>query len=69
LATPRGADLRKAHLSGADLSGADLNQARGWTAEQLRAASSLEGATMPYGRKYKDRPKDKEGRKGEGENG
>jgi hypothetical protein len=64
-----GADLSGADLSGADLSGADLNQARGWTAEQLRGASSLEGATMPYGRKYKDRPKDKEGRKADGENG
>jgi Pentapeptide repeats (8 copies) len=69
----RGADLSPASLARADLSsanliGANLRGVRGWTAEQLRAASSLEGATMPYGRKYEDRLKDKEGRKGGGEN-
>jgi hypothetical protein len=55
----RGADLSDAHLSDAylgetdlrdaDLSGADLSEVRSWTAEQLSAASSLEGATMPDG--------------------
>jgi uncharacterized protein YjbI with pentapeptide repeats len=44
------AHLMGAHLSGANLSKADLSGARGWTDEQLRAAGSLEGATMPDGR-------------------
>jgi Pentapeptide repeats (8 copies) len=38
-----------ANLSAADLSGADLSDAQGWTEEQLSAAGSLEGATMPDG--------------------
>ena len=55
----RGADLRAANLGGsnlseADLSGADLRGAHGWTDDQLRAASSLKGTTMPYGQKYED---------------
>jgi hypothetical protein len=60
----RDADLRdaylgEAYLGEADLSGADLSEAylegaRGWTEEQLRAATSLEGATMPDGQKYED---------------
>jgi uncharacterized protein YjbI with pentapeptide repeats len=41
--------LRWADLSGANLEGADLRQARGWTEEQLAAAESLTGATMPEG--------------------
>jgi hypothetical protein len=45
----KGADLKGADLSGADLSGADLSGAKGVTNEQLRAARSLEGATMPDG--------------------
>jgi uncharacterized protein YjbI with pentapeptide repeats len=47
-----GADLRGADLSHADLRGVDLSEARGWTEEQLRAARSLEGATMPDGSKH-----------------
>ena len=43
----RGADLRRASLSGASLSGADLREVKGLTEEQLLAAHSLEGATMP----------------------
>ena len=43
-----GAQLGDADLSGADLSGADLRGALGWTDEQLRAAGSLKGTTMPY---------------------
>jgi len=42
-----GADLSWTDLSWTDLSGADLSYANGWTEEQLRAAHSLEGATMP----------------------
>jgi uncharacterized protein YjbI with pentapeptide repeats len=49
-----GADLRfanpiGANLSGADLRDADLSDAVGVTNEQLSAAASLEGATMPDG--------------------
>ena len=35
------------------LSGANLKGAREWTAEQLTAAESLEGATMPDGQVLK----------------
>jgi uncharacterized protein YjbI with pentapeptide repeats len=59
----RGANLRGANLGGANLSGADLSGAHGWTDEQLRAASSLKGTTMPYGQKYEDWIKDKKGRR------
>jgi hypothetical protein len=60
----RGCDLSEANLSGADLSKADLSEtnlshanlshanlsgAKGVTNEQLSAASSLEGTTMPDG--------------------
>jgi uncharacterized protein YjbI with pentapeptide repeats len=66
----RGADLRHAYLLGADLRDAnlrraDLNRAFGWTEEQLRAASSLEVATMPNGQKYHDWLKSKENGKNE----
>jgi|SRR5215213_3554474 len=44
----RGADLSDADLSEADLSGAEI------TDEQLARVESLEGATMPDGRKYED---------------
>jgi Pentapeptide repeats (8 copies) len=64
-----GVYLRGANLSGADLSGADLSEASGWTERQWRVTKSLEGATMPNGQKYEDWRKDKEGRKGGGENG
>ena len=61
-----GADLRNANLSEADLRGADLGgaylrYAKGWIEEQLLAAHSLEGATMPNGQKYEDWLKSKEG--------
>jgi hypothetical protein len=45
----REANLIYAVLSAADLGGAALNGAEEVTNEQLRAASSLEGATMPDG--------------------
>jgi hypothetical protein len=44
-----GADLSVADLGGTDLIWADLSGAREWTEEQLRAAGSLEGVTMPDG--------------------
>jgi hypothetical protein len=43
------ASLKRASLNGTDLSSADLFEARGWTKDQLRATSTLEGATMPDG--------------------
>jgi uncharacterized protein YjbI with pentapeptide repeats len=49
-----GANLWNADLSGADLSDANLRGARGLTDEQITAAESLEGATMPNGQKYED---------------
>jgi uncharacterized protein YjbI with pentapeptide repeats len=42
-------ELRRADLTNANLSEAYLNGAKGFTNEQLRAATSLEGATMPDG--------------------
>jgi pentapeptide repeat protein len=58
------ADLRRAHLEEAHLSGAELfeadlryanlSEAKEWTKEQLLAADSLAGATMPDGQKYED---------------
>jgi uncharacterized protein YjbI with pentapeptide repeats len=47
------ADLTNANLTDAYLSDADLSEATGWTMEQLRAARSLEGATMPDGQSLK----------------
>jgi uncharacterized protein YjbI with pentapeptide repeats len=52
------ADLSNAYLSGADLTDAnltdaDLSEAKGLTMEQLTAARSLEGATMPDGETLK----------------
>jgi uncharacterized protein YjbI with pentapeptide repeats len=71
IANLRNADLSEARLSGANLSGAYLREAdlrdanlegaRSVTGDQLAEASSLEGATMPNGRKYEDWLKDKEG--------
>jgi uncharacterized protein YjbI with pentapeptide repeats len=60
------ADLSRAYLSGADLTDADLTDAdltdaKGWTTEQLTAAGSLKGATMPNGQKYEEWLKNKEG--------
>ena len=49
-----GANLREANLILADLSRADLKEAIGWTEEQLSAAKSLVGATLPNGQKYED---------------
>jgi uncharacterized protein YjbI with pentapeptide repeats len=43
------ADLTGADLTGADLTDANLSEAKGWTMEQLTAARSLKGATMPDG--------------------
>jgi uncharacterized protein YjbI with pentapeptide repeats len=71
--------LGGANLSGANLSWTDLKETRGWTQEQLAAAKSLEGATMPDGQilKSDDNPdwptfedwlKDKESRKEDVEN-
>jgi len=68
-----GADLTGADLTGTDLTGADLTEARGWTMEQLTAAGSLKGATMPdgqtlksdkmpHGPTFEEWLKDKEGR-------
>jgi uncharacterized protein YjbI with pentapeptide repeats len=65
--------LTDANLTNAYLGDADLSEVRGWTKEQLSAARSLEGATMPDGQTLKSdkmphRPtfeewlKDKEGR-------
>jgi uncharacterized protein YjbI with pentapeptide repeats len=48
------ADLTEANLTDAFLKDADLSEARGWTIEQLTAARSLEGATMPHGQKYEE---------------
>jgi uncharacterized protein YjbI with pentapeptide repeats len=48
----RDADLRDADLTGADLTGALI------TTQQLAAAQSLRGATMPNGQKYEDWLKD-----------
>jgi len=53
------ADLTDPNLTDAYLSDADLSEARGWTIEQLTAARSLEGATMPNGQKYEDWLKDR----------
>jgi uncharacterized protein YjbI with pentapeptide repeats len=62
------ANLDEAGLQGADLRGADLTGASGITDDELRHASSLEGATMPNGQKYEDWIKNKEGRGQAGEN-
>ena len=45
--------LTGANLTDAYLSDANLTDARGWTMEQLTAARSLEGATMPDGQTLK----------------
>ena len=62
-----GAILGGAIVSGAILDNANLGRAWGWTEEQLSAASSLEGATMPNGQKYEDWLKNKD-RGEDGEN-
>jgi len=50
--------LREANLNLADLSNANLSNANlqgvGLSDEQIAAAESLEGATMPIGQKYED---------------
>jgi uncharacterized protein YjbI with pentapeptide repeats len=61
-----GADLRGTDLRGANLRGADLG-AKGLSEKRLRAAKSLEGATMPDGQKYEDWLKSK-GSGDDGEN-
>jgi len=55
----QGADLRwalleEANLFRADLSGADLRETFGGTVDQLSAARSLKGATMPDGQTLRD---------------
>jgi uncharacterized protein YjbI with pentapeptide repeats len=62
------ANLQGANLTDTELRGADLSDAK-VTSEQLAEAKSLEGATMPNGQKYEEWLKDKEGRRGAGENG
>ena len=62
------ANLQGANLTDAVLRGTNLSNAK-VTGEQLAEAKSLEGATMPDGQKYEDWLKDKEGRRGAGENG
>ena len=73
------ADLWDTDLSGADLWRASLRGARGWSVRQLRAAKTLEEATMPDGKILRgkanpDGPtfdewvKDREHRKGDAEN-
>jgi uncharacterized protein YjbI with pentapeptide repeats len=61
------ADLSSADLFSAYLREADLREAKGVTNEQLSAATSLEGVTMPDGQKYEDWFKSK-GREEDGEN-
>jgi uncharacterized protein YjbI with pentapeptide repeats len=74
-----GANLSEANLMGANLYQADLTGAKGWTYAQLRAAKSLEGATMPDGKilggeaypdgaTFDEWVKDREGHKEAGEN-
>jgi uncharacterized protein YjbI with pentapeptide repeats len=48
------ANLTNADLTNANLRDAYLSEATGWTMEQLTAARSLEGATMPNGQKYEE---------------
>jgi uncharacterized protein YjbI with pentapeptide repeats len=49
------AKLGEADLSQADLSGANLSQAKNWTHQQLAQATSLVGATLPYGKVMTDK--------------
>ena len=73
------ATLQGTYLEGVDVRGADLSGAWGWTAEQLSAAKSLEGTTMPTGQTlrgdqtpngptFEDWLKDRDRRKEDGEN-
>jgi uncharacterized protein YjbI with pentapeptide repeats len=62
------ANLRNANLTYADLSYANLVEAKFWTEEQLTAARSLKGATMPNGQQYEDWLKGKESRGEDGKN-
>ena len=63
-----GAELSDANLSGVYLGDANLRGAKGVTNEQLAAARSLKGATMPNGQKYEDWLKSKN-RKENGKSG
>jgi uncharacterized protein YjbI with pentapeptide repeats len=56
----QGANLTRAALTNTDLTHADLTDAD-VSEEQLEAAKSLKGATMPNGQKYEEWLKDKEG--------
>jgi uncharacterized protein YjbI with pentapeptide repeats len=62
------AELTDADLTDADLTGADLTDVKGWTTEQLTAARSLEGATMPNGQTYEDWLKAQEARRADRKN-
>jgi uncharacterized protein YjbI with pentapeptide repeats len=62
------AKLIDADLTDANLTDADLTDAKGWTREQLTAARSLKGATMPNGQKYEDWLKARKGHGKDGEN-
>ena len=64
----RNADLRNADLSDANLTYANLVEAKFWTEEQLTAARSLKGATMPNGQQYENWLKGKESRGEDGKN-
>src|SRR5215216_213970 len=63
-----GAELSDANLSGVYLGDANLRGAKGVANEQLAAARSLKGATMPNGQKYEDWLKSKN-RKENGKSG
>jgi uncharacterized protein YjbI with pentapeptide repeats len=64
----RHANLSEANLSNARLRHANLSSATGLTDEQIAAARTLEGATMPNGKKYEEWIKEGEGRRENTEN-
>jgi uncharacterized protein YjbI with pentapeptide repeats len=49
------ANLSQANLSQANLSQANLSRAKNWTHQQLAQATSLVGATLPYGKVMTDK--------------
>lgn len=64
-----GAHMVGTRLDGAYLDGADLTNARVSEEQLLREPESLEGATMPNGKKYEEWLKDEEDREKEGNHG